>query len=575
MPSTAMNQDDEESKTNIMPSIVEPTRDVSHTTAAETGTNTPGSGAVTNARDDPMDNSDTQSIARSIGNQRSPLSGKHLMITFPTLCAALFVSFFDQTSVSTSIPAISAELNTGEATSWIGASFLISSTAFQLINGRLSDLFGRKNLLLASLVLLGFGDLLCGFAKTAEQLFAFRAVAGIGGGGVNSIVMIIVSDITTLQNRGKYQGIIGAVLALANGIGPFLGGAVIERATWRWVFWMVPMLAIPAAFIIWFALPLRYDRGNYVEKVKKIDFGGIVLSLAAVLLVLVPLSGAGISYAWNSATFIAMFVVGILVWVAFVLVEWRVAKVPIMPLRLYTAPHCAYLYAQSFFLGVAFFCNYFYLSGAILSNTLSDRLAGLPFITEDMLGSLTSSTYSAGTLGLTQAQQDIVLTVYMDGLRYSFIFYTVCTGLGLIISLGVGNTRLDKEKTSKSADEESQQSAVEDQAPEIVEKKDFEVAGENTASTNGNPISDGPPRATIARKRTSELRVDRITIQTGARRIINSRISSIACQKPLPRTLSQPPPKDGGHDVRCSFPAMRRAIRSTANEALVLMYTAR
>jgi hypothetical protein len=153
------------------------------------------------------DNSDSQSIARSIGNQRSPLSGKRLMIAFPTLCAALFVSFFDQTSVSTSIPAISAELGTGEATSWIGGSFLISSTAFQLINGRLSDLFGRKNLLLASLALLGIGDLLCGFAKNAVQLFAFRAIAGIGGGGVNSIVMIIISDITTLKNRGKYQGL--------------------------------------------------------------------------------------------------------------------------------------------------------------------------------------------------------------------------------------------------------------------------------------------------------------------------------------------------------------------------------
>lgn len=77
------------------------------------------------------------------------------------------------------------------------------------------------------------------------------------------------------------------MLALANGIGPFLGGAVIERATWRWVFWMVPMLAIPAALIVWFALPLRYERGNYADKVKKIDFGGIFLSLAAVLLVLV------------------------------------------------------------------------------------------------------------------------------------------------------------------------------------------------------------------------------------------------------------------------------------------------
>jgi hypothetical protein len=127
----------------------------------------------------PPDNSDSQSIARSIGNQRSPLSGKRLWVAFPTLCAALFVSFFDQTSVSTCIPAISADLNTGGATSWIGASFLISSTAFQLINGRLSDIFGRKNLLLICLALLGFGDLLCGFAKTSGQLFAFRAIAGV------------------------------------------------------------------------------------------------------------------------------------------------------------------------------------------------------------------------------------------------------------------------------------------------------------------------------------------------------------------------------------------------------------
>jgi MFS family permease len=108
--------------------------------------------------------------------------------------------------VSTSIPAVSAELNTGSATSWIGASFLIASTAFQLINGRLSDIFGRKHCLLFCLGLIALGDVLSGFAKTKEQLFAFRAIAGVGGGGINSICMIIVSDITTLENRGKYQG---------------------------------------------------------------------------------------------------------------------------------------------------------------------------------------------------------------------------------------------------------------------------------------------------------------------------------------------------------------------------------
>jgi Na+/melibiose symporter-like transporter len=147
-----------------------------------------------------------ESDAESIGGQTNTMSARQLRIAIPALSVCLFVSFIDQTSVSTATPAIAEDLNTGTATSWIGTSFLIASTAFQLINGRLSDIFGRKNLLLMSLILMALGDLGCGFAKTDIQLFVLRAVAGIGGGGINSLVMIIVSDITTLQNRGKYQG---------------------------------------------------------------------------------------------------------------------------------------------------------------------------------------------------------------------------------------------------------------------------------------------------------------------------------------------------------------------------------
>lgn len=138
------------------------------------------------------------------------MSSKRLMVAIPALSVCLFVSFVDQTSVSTATPAIAGDLSTGTATSWIGTSFLIASTAFQLINGRLSDIFGRKNLLLICLALMGLGDLGCGFAQTPDQLFALRSIAGIGGGGINSLVMIIVSDITTLQNRGKYQGTVSS-----------------------------------------------------------------------------------------------------------------------------------------------------------------------------------------------------------------------------------------------------------------------------------------------------------------------------------------------------------------------------
>lgn len=163
---------------------------------------------VVTPQGDDADNSDAKSIAASIGNQRMLMPKKTLLVAVPALSVALFVSFIDQTGVSTTIPAVSAELDTGSATSWIGASFLIASTAFQLINGRLSDIFGRKNCLLLCLALIALGDTLAGFAKTKEQLFAFRAIAGVGGGGINSIVMIIVSDITTLENRGKYQGVL-------------------------------------------------------------------------------------------------------------------------------------------------------------------------------------------------------------------------------------------------------------------------------------------------------------------------------------------------------------------------------
>lgn len=158
----------------------------------------------------PQDDSD----AESVGGQRNTMSKKRLMVAIPALSVCLFVSFVDQTSVSTATPAIAGDLSTGTATSWIGTSFLIASTAFQLINGRLSDIFGRKNLLMICLALMALGDLGCGFAQTPSQLFALRSIAGIGGGGINSLVMIIVSDITTLENRGKYQGMIQISLSL-------------------------------------------------------------------------------------------------------------------------------------------------------------------------------------------------------------------------------------------------------------------------------------------------------------------------------------------------------------------------
>ncbi|KAF3041289.1 hypothetical protein E8E12_003253 [Didymella heteroderae] len=333
------------------------------------------------------------------------MSAKQLRIAIPTLSVCLFVSFIDQTSVSTATPAIAGDLNTGTATSWIGTSFLIASTAFQLINGRLSDIFGRKGLLLVCLFLLAMGDLGCGFAQTAEQLFVLRAIAGVGGW-------------------------LGAVIALGNGIGPFLGGAVVEGGSWRWVFWMIPIMTIPTTLVLLFFLPLKHVSSDTMEKMKKIDYGGIVLNIASTLLLLIPLSGGGVTYAWSSAFFIGATVAGIVLMVLFVLYEWKLAPLPIMPLRLYRAPYCWALYLQAFLTGLAYFGNFFYLPiyfQSILRYTpLVSGALILPVVVTSSFASIASGQY------MTR------IGSYMHCILLGFALWTIGNGLTLMFSRSTG-----------------------------------------------------------------------------------------------------------------------------------------
>ncbi|KAH4059741.1 hypothetical protein HBI23_032790 [Parastagonospora nodorum] len=401
-----------------------PTEILSNADASVAGYDSPDSTPSSEQR--PRDDSD----AESVSGQRNVMSSKQLRIAIPALSVCLFVSFIDQTSVSTATPAIAGDLNTGTATSWIGTSFLIASTAFQLINGRLSDIFGRKNLLLICLALMALGDLGCGFAQTAVQLFVLRAIAGIGGGGINSLVMIIVSDITTLQNRGKYQGWLGAVIALGNGIGPFLGGAVVQGATWRWIFWMIPMMTLPTAAVILFFLPLKHRSGDYIEKMRKIDYVGILLNVASTLLLLIPLSGGGVQYAWSSPFFLGATATGAVLAVLFVLYEWKMVALPIMPLRLFRAPHCWSLYCQSFLTGLAYFGNFFYLPiyfQSILRYTpLVSGALILPVIITTSVTSIASGQWMAR------------IGSYMPCILVGFALWTLGSGLTLLFDRGTG-----------------------------------------------------------------------------------------------------------------------------------------
>jgi MFS family permease len=143
--------------------------------------------------------------------------------------------------------------------------------------------------------------------------------------------MIIVSDIVTLQQRGKYQGILGAAMGLGNIIGPFVGAAFIMRSTWRGFFWLIAPLAAVSAFVGYFLIPNSHKKDSFSSNVKRIDFLGILTSSVAVILILIPISGGGSYFKWDSAMVISMLTAGGCSLIAFFLVEWKVATLPMLP----------------------------------------------------------------------------------------------------------------------------------------------------------------------------------------------------------------------------------------------------
>ncbi|EIW73620.1 hypothetical protein TREMEDRAFT_13940, partial [Tremella mesenterica DSM 1558] len=274
---------------------------------------------------------------------------------------ALMLSFIDQTGVSTAAPVIGTALGGSSSITWVGTSFFVANCAMHLVYGRLSDIFGRKTMLQVAVFFLAFGNLLCGFAKTPVQLYIFRAISGMGGGGVNGIAMTIVSDIVPLKDRGKYQGLISAACTGGSAIGPFIGGGLASSGHWRWLFWITTIFGTLCIIMDHFVLPLKPVHGDIRTKLKQIDYLGIFLSAAGTVLLLVPISGGGSTFAWDSAAVIGLLVSGGVCMIGFFLTQWKFAALPILPLRLFNDKTVTVVMIQSFFIGMIYYGNIFYV----------------------------------------------------------------------------------------------------------------------------------------------------------------------------------------------------------------------
>ncbi|KAF2400526.1 MFS general substrate transporter [Trichodelitschia bisporula] len=297
----------------------------------------------------------------ALHDQENLLPHKQLCLVFFVLALTLLVYFVDQNGIGQLLPTVAKDLHATETISWAGTSALIGNTVFQVLYGRLSDLFGRKGVYLSALALLCFSDLMCGVSRNATMLYVFRGLTGVAGGGITSLTMMIVSDIVTLERRGKYQGILGSMVGLGNLIGPLLAGLFGQTSTWRTLFYMLCPTAAACGFVSWWLLPSNMPAENFRANVKKIDYWGVTTASISLILLLIPVSGGGAYFEWNSPMVISMLVIGGIFAILFIYVEWRVSALPMMPLSLFKNTPVAAILLQNFFFGAVFYTYIYYL----------------------------------------------------------------------------------------------------------------------------------------------------------------------------------------------------------------------
>ena len=260
-------------------------------------------------------------------------------VTLGAVMLGMLLGSLDQTIVGTALPTIVGDLNGFERYSWVVTGYLVASTAMVPIFGKISDIYGRKWLYMLGIGVFLGGSMLCGQARTMDQLIAFRTIQGLGAGAMIPIAQAIIGDIFPPAERGKWQGLLFSVFGFAVIIGPTLGGWITDQLSWRWIFYVnVPLGAIALA-AVFAAFPAHAS----VQRRHVIDWLGSVTLIGAVVPLLIALSigstqpDAHNSFGWDSPQVLGLFAAAIVLGIAFVLVERRAAE-PTMPLDVIRNP---------------------------------------------------------------------------------------------------------------------------------------------------------------------------------------------------------------------------------------------
>jgi EmrB/QacA subfamily drug resistance transporter len=370
----------------------------------------------------------------------SSLSHQQILVVFSGLVLGMLLAALDSTIVSTALPTIVGELGGLARLSWVVTAYLLAQTVVTPLYGKLGDLYGRKGVLQSAIVLFLVGSALCGMSRNMTQLIVFRAIQGLGGGGLTVTTQAVVGDIVPPRDRGRYQGYFGAVFGLASIAGPLLGGFFTTHLSWRWIFYVNIPLGIVALLVIASTLPSTTERRH-----PSVDYLGTALLAIALSAIVLVSDVSGTLRPLMSPMMLSLIALAVLSLVAFIFAERRATE-PVVPLRLFENRTFAVTSAVGLIVGFALFGSVTYLPLFLqVVKGASPTASGLEMLPM-MAGMLVTSIVSGQLISRTGRYKifPIVGTLVMAVGLYLMSRMTVNTGIEtaslimLLLGLGLG-----------------------------------------------------------------------------------------------------------------------------------------